>query len=146
MIPLALAQRLSEAGLIWVAGRHDFFGIPDRGMDEKVFVLTDIMANLEILQGWPVVAFHGAAEWALDYIYTADVVWLPTESQLRSVLEDRLSAESDSSLSLTLLDGSYECRIRVSTESLSFQAPSAEEAYGQALLYVLRLQNRADRV
>ena len=86
MISLPLARELKQAGLVWSATINDFFAIPDRGMDDRIFVITDLMANLDIFRGWPVVTFHGSAEWALDYILTTEVVWLPTESQLRGVL------------------------------------------------------------
>lgn len=146
MISLSLAQKLNEAGLVWVAGRHDFFAIPGRGMDEQVFVLSDMMARLEILQGWPVVAFHGAAEWALDYIYTADVVWLPTESQLRSQLAAALNGAPGGGFALIRDGESYVCRLGQGSESLAFGGQTAEEAYGEALLHVLRTQNSADGV
>lgn len=146
MISLSLAQQLSDAGLVWVAGRHDFFAIPGRGMDDQVFVLSDMMARLEILQGWPVVAFHGAAEWALDYIYTADVVWLPTESQLRNSLAAELNGDDNSEFSLILDGESYVCRLVLGGEALAFSGRAAEEAYGEALLYLLRTQNSSNRV
>ncbi len=146
MISLALAKQLDEAGLVWAADRHDFFAIPGRGMDDQVFVLSDMMARLEILQGWPVVAFHGAAEWALDYIYTADVVWLPTESQLRSNLAEQLHGSASGAFSLILDGDSYVCRLDRADDTLAFSGPTAEQAYGEALLHVLQTQNRSNRV
>ena len=50
MISLKLAQQLKKAGLVWKASNHDFFAIPDRGMDERRFVIADMMANLDLLQ------------------------------------------------------------------------------------------------
>ncbi len=146
MISLSLAKQLNEAGLVWVADRHDFFTIPGRGMDNQVFVLSDMMARLEILQGWPVVAFHGAAEWALDYIYTADVIWLPTESQLRSTLAEQLNGAASGTFSLILDGDSYVCRIAQADDTLAFSGLTAEEAYGEALLHVLQTQNSSNRV
>lgn len=146
MISLTLAQELGDAGLVWAADRHDFFAIPGRGMDDQVFVLSDMMARLEILQGWPVVAFHGAAEWALDYIYTADVVWLPTESQLRSNLAAQLNGTENGGFSLIRDGESYVCRLDHNVDALAFSGRTAEEAYGEALLYLLRTQNSSNRV
>ena len=101
MISLSLARKLKQAGLLWQASVNDFFAIPDRGMDDRVFVIADLLANLDIFRGWPVVTFHGTAEWALDYILTAEVIWLPTESQLRQALLDMINNESQRKLQQT---------------------------------------------
>jgi hypothetical protein len=141
MIPLSLAIELKEAGLLWRTSNNDFFAIPDRELDDRVFVLADIMAYTELVRGWPVVAFHGTAEWALDYILTSEVVWLPTEEQLREALAERLAAADDrgrANFSLTTDSEGYTCAIEYSNEGLLFDAPTAPEAYGRALLHVLR--------
>ncbi len=138
MIPLELAVKLKKAGLIWQADIHDFFGIPDRGLDERTFVISDMMANLDIFRGWPVVTFHGAAEWALDYILTTDVVWVPTESQLRQELTTFLRERGEAMMQLTLRPDGYQCSITFQREPLTFIADTAEEAYAQALLYLLQ--------
>lgn len=137
-IPLPLAQELKAAGLVWKADINDFFGIPDRELDDRVFVVADLMANLEVFRGWPVVTFHGAAEWALDYIFTTEVVWLPTEGQARQELEELLLGEEDLTLQLTLLNQGYRCEISYQGNPLTFQAPSPVEAYGKALLHLLQ--------
>ena len=136
MIPLPLAQQLKAAGLVWRTNNYEFFAIPDRGLDDRVFVLADMMAYTELVQGWPVVAFQGTAEWALDYILTSEVVWVPTEEQLRETLVAQLPVEADG-LTLTRLAGGYRCEIAPAGDTLSFDAPTAGEAYGRALLHVL---------
>jgi hypothetical protein len=141
MIPLALALELKEAGLLWQTSDLDFFAIPDRGLDDRVFVLADMMAYTELVRGWPVVSFHGAAEWALDYILTSEVVWMPTEEQLREALAARLAminSHGEFSLSLTHTPGGYRCAIDFGEDGLLIDAPTAGEAYGRALLRVLR--------
>ncbi|HEX6383455.1 MAG TPA: pilus assembly protein CpaE [Anaerolineae bacterium] len=138
MISLALAQELKEAGLVWKAGIHDFFAIPDRDLDDRVFVVTDVMAYLEIFRGWPVVTFHGAAEWALDYILTTEVVWMPTEGQLRQELEHILMGEEKLKLQLFLEQEEYTCEIYYQGQDRRFTAPTADEAYVFALLHALR--------
>jgi len=138
MIPLTMAVDLKNAGLIWQADIHDFFGIPDRGLDDRIFVISDLMANLDIFRGWPVVTFHGAAEWALDYIFTTEVVWMPTESQLREELENLLLGEEALQLQLTLLNQGYRCDIIYQGQPLSFTAVTVSEAYGLAVLHILR--------
>jgi hypothetical protein len=138
MVSFELAQQLKEAGLVWQAQTHDFFAIPERGMDEQVFVVTDVMAYLELLKGWPVVTFHGTAEWALDYILTAEVVWLPTEAQIRSHLENALLGEANLKLSLTLQHPGYRCEIIYDGQPHNFSGATASEAYGLALLHILK--------
>ena len=141
MISLSLAQRLKQAGLVWQATVNDFFAIPDRGMDERIFVLTDLMANLDIFRGWPVVTFHGTAEWALDYILTAEVVWLPTESQLRQALLDAVSGVSLRSLQLNFDGRTYRCLVNLAGKTVEFEAAEASDAYGQTLLHFLTQEN-----
>lgn len=141
MITLHTARQLKDAGLIWQTTIHDFFAVPEGGLEDRVFVLTDIMAYTELLRGWPVVAFHGTAEWALDYIYTSEVVWLPTEEQLRDALATRLSGDEEGSLTLELTSGGYLCTIASVGQIMSFPADTASEAYAAALLQLLRRQD-----
>ncbi len=139
MIPITLAQELKAAGLVWRTTNYDFFAIPDRGLDDRVFVLADMMAYTELVQGWPVVAFHGTAEWALDYILTREVVWMPTEEQLREALEAGLPAAGDAAnLSLTRIAAGYRCRIVPNAQPQTFDGLTASEAYGRALLFLLQ--------
>lgn len=149
MIPLTLAVELKQAGLVWRTSTHDFFAIPDHDMDERVFVLADMVAFTELVQGWPAVAFHGAAEWALDYIFSDEVVWLPTEEQLREILMDQVRRDAPGeqpSLSLAAAAGAYRCAIGFHGEMLTFAAPTAGEAYAQALLHVLGQRTQANGV
>jgi len=138
MISLSLARNLKEAGLVWRAGINDFFAIPDRGMDNHVFVISDLLANLDIFRGWPVVTFHGSAEWALDYILTAEVIWMPREEQLRQALLDTLQGETLKSLQLDFDGQNYRCTVQLDDETVLADAPSAPAAYGQVLLHLLK--------
>ena len=149
MIPLALAVELKQAGLVWRTQAHDFFAIPDHALDDRVFVLADMVAFTELVQGWPAVAFHGAAEWALDYIFTHEIVWLPTEEQLREVLKEYILRDYPYKMVFSLecrVDQGYTCVIAFGGEPLSFAAPTAGEAYARALLHVLRQYNQPDGV
>ena len=138
MISLHLARKLKAAGLVWQAATNDFFAIPDRGMDDRLFVLSDMQAQLDIFRGWPVVTFHGTAEWALDYILTSEVVWMPREEQLRDALLSHLSREAGIELNLTFAESLYTCSITWAGEVKQFQAPSAADAYAKALLLILK--------
>jgi hypothetical protein len=137
MISLALARRLKSAGLIWNASNNDFFAVPDRGMDERLFVLADMQAQLDLFRGWPVVTFHGTAEWALDYILTSEVVWLPREDQLRKAILSNLTDSAGSKISLEVMGGNCTCAIQWQEETKRFSADSAGDAYAYALLYIL---------
>jgi hypothetical protein len=138
MISLFVARELKEAGLNWIPALHDFFAIPDRGFDDRVFVISDMHAYVEIRNNLPVVTFHGVLEWALDYLLTAEVVWLPREDQLRLALMQRLISESQPAVTLSSHpEGSF-CEINFKGGRLNFSAQEASKAYGQALLHVLR--------
>lgn len=119
---------------------HDFFAVPDRGLDDRVFVINDIMAYVEIRNNLPMVTFHGTAEWALDYLLTSEVIWLPKEEQLRMSLMRFLPGEPQPALLLASTEKGYRLEIQVGGERLVFEAPEASEAYAAALLYLLDLQ------
>lgn len=140
MISLPIARQLKAAGLLWQANSNDFFTVPDRGMDERLFVLADMQAQLDIFRGWPVVTFHGTSEWALDYILTSEVVWMPREDQLREALLAALSSEPTAQVSLHSDSGGAACSITWLGETQRFDASSASDAYGKALRYILENQ------
>jgi hypothetical protein len=94
MLSLSTARRLKAAGLAWTPGLHDFFAIPDRGLDDRVFVISDVSVDIELLKGQSIVTFNGTSEWAMDYEVMSEVVWMPTEEQLRQQLEQRLAPGS----------------------------------------------------
>ena len=130
-----LALQLKTAGLQWTPSLHDFFSIPETEVDDRVFVLTDMMAGMEVLKGHRAIMFNGATEWALDYVLMMEALWIPTEAQVRIQLEQRLS--TDSPLSLTRTSTEYVCEIQVAEAPLTFAAPTAADAYATALLSLL---------
>ena len=138
MISQALAVQLKEAGLVWHTSVHDFFAIPDRDMDGRIFVLSDMMVTMELLRGWPAMMFHGTSEWAMDYLLTHEAVWMPTESQLREKLEEELATRNGRFLQLQRQDEAYACEISLGEKRVQFTAVDPSEAYGQALLELLQ--------
>ncbi len=138
MIALELARDLKLAGLAWEPRQGDRFVLLDREMDDRVFVINDMPAIIERIQGLEVVTFHGTPEWALDYVYLGDVVWLPEEGQLRRLLEERLLAEGADVYDLVYADGVYTCRFARRDAALAFTAGDAADAYAQALLHVMK--------
>lgn len=137
MISLDLALQLREAGLQWQPALFDFFAAPQTALEDRVFVLSDMMAEIEILKGWPAITFNGAVEWALDYILQEEVVWMPREDQLRQLLEAKVGF-----FELTKTE-QYLCTFHWQGQKHSFPADSASSAYGQALLYLLQTTHHA---
>lgn len=91
MLDLDLALQLRTAGLPWLPTSGDRFVIPDRGMDEQVFVVSNVVVEVQDLPGGTVLGFNGTTEWALDSVSLPEVVWLPREGQLRELLADRFA-------------------------------------------------------
>ncbi|MDX1447669.1 MAG: pilus assembly protein CpaE [Acidimicrobiia bacterium] len=90
MLSIPLAKQLRSAGLQWRPRKFDFFHIPDRDLDDRLFVVADFSIDVQRLaDGIAAITFNGAVEWSLDYILQQDVVWLPTEAQLRDLIGDR---------------------------------------------------------
>lgn len=137
MISLSLSKELKKAGLRWNPALHDFFAIPERGLDDRVFVISDLLTNIENVFGSKVVAFQGASEWALDYLVTSEAIWVPSETQLRQMVEERLLRDKGSYLNLAWSMNTYRCEIFYAGQSLSFEDSDACNAYAKALLYVL---------
>ena len=87
MLSLELAIALRDSGVEWHPTVGDAFAVPDREMDEQVFVLSDMVVQpLQPPAGPPILAFNGTTEWALDSLEAHEAVWLPREDQLRALL------------------------------------------------------------
>jgi hypothetical protein len=143
MISLATALALKAAGLTWMPMDLDFFAIPDRQMDERIFVISDMLVTVDILQGLQVVAFQGASEWALDSLVTTEAVWMPREDQLRMALEAALLASGRPELRLSGGLNGYRCEMLHEGKLVAFEAKDASEAYARALLHLLDAQSRS---
>jgi hypothetical protein len=137
MINIELARKLKQNGLQWKPALHDFFAIPDRGMDQRIFVISDMLTNIEKLLGSQVVAFQGASEWALDYLVTSEAVWMPSEEQLRQNILEKLNAGEETVLGLDCTPARCTCRLYYKGQKLEFQGENAGQSYGLALLHIL---------
>jgi hypothetical protein len=135
MISTSLAMALRQAGLAWQPRERDCFTIPGGEFDGTIFSLHEQPALIEMVHGLPAITFHGSSEWALDHVMTSEVVWLPTETQLRDKLALLLAAAQP--LSLVRTNSGYQCQAGDQQASTT----SAEEAYGQVLLALLLAQN-----
>jgi hypothetical protein len=138
MIGLETARKLKAAGLHWEPAQGDRFAVPDRGLDDRVFIINDMATIIEMIQGAEMVTFHGTPEWALDYVYLGEAVWLPEEGQLRERLHALLMNERLPVYDLVFMDGVFTCRFEWRGESLAFSAEDASDAYAAALLHVMK--------
>lgn len=137
MISISMAQRLKAAGLQWEPTPNDYFAVPGHGMDERVFVISDIMTYVERRRGQLLITFHGALEWALDYVMLEDATWLMTEAQVRTEVERRLRSQPQPLLTLTSTRSGYRCELQWASQHHAFESFGAADAYGEALLYLL---------
>ena len=87
MISRQLARDLRDAGLPWSPTKGDWFVIPDRGLDQLEFVVSDmVIETRRMAMGRQMLAFNGTTEWAMDTLAASEALWLPREDQLRQVL------------------------------------------------------------
>jgi hypothetical protein len=90
VITLATGLALRDAGVVWTPRSGDRFAVPDRDLDDQVFVVSEMVVDVRESPVGPLLAFNGTTEWALDSLQAAEAVWLPREDQLRELLGDRL--------------------------------------------------------
>src|ERR1700759_3012498 len=84
MLSRELAVALRDAGLVWTPENGDRFVVPDRDLDNMVFVLSDMVVEEATLpDGTHVLAFNGTTEWALDALEATEAIGVPSEAQLR---------------------------------------------------------------
>lgn len=125
-----LRRLLDAHGRAWQPQPGDRFVVPDRDLDDAVFVVSEMTIEVEDAIGGALVKFNGTTEWALDSIEATDVVWVPWEHQLRDLLgEAFVSLEvlpgPAGGFAVTLVDGTRHVDV------------TAEAAYLQALLAFL---------
>ena len=127
MITRELAERLRERGADWRPASGDRFVIPDRDLDDQVFVISEMTIEAHDVPGGRVIKFNGTTEWALDSIAVENVLWLPREDQLRALCGPsfvRLESLSDG-YAVVLADDSRHVDV------------DPERAYARAALAVL---------
>jgi hypothetical protein len=87
VISQQLAADLREAGLVWKPTKGDWFVIPDHGLDELEFVVSDMVVETRRMAfDRQLLAFNGTTEWAMDTLAASEALWLPREDQLRELL------------------------------------------------------------
>ena len=130
MIGVQVAQQLKDAGLVWKPAPGDRFAIPDRDLDDQVFVLSNMTIEVYRVPEGRVIGFNGTTEWAMDDVEIDEALWLPREDQLRELLRGTFHVLRRSA-------GGYSVETSLLGEDRVFDAASPEQAYAQALLHLL---------
>jgi len=134
MTDIELARSLRRAGVRWSPVKGDRFMVPDRDLDDELFVVSDMVVEaMDVPNAGGILAFNGTTEWALDSLEAAEAIWLPREDQLRGLLGDAF-------VSLERLDTEpvgYAVTVRVDGEPVRHVDVDAEAALGRALLQLL---------
>ena len=130
MIGVEVAHALKEAGLTWKPSSGDRFVIPDRDLDDQVFVLSNMTIEVYNVPEGRVIGFNGTTEWALDDVEIEEALWLPREDQLRELLGGTFRALRRSA-------AGYDVEMTLLDEDRTFTAATPDEAYAAALLHLL---------
>lgn len=130
MISVELARKLRDTGLRWSPASGDRFVIPNRDMDDDVFVLSDMTIEVHNLPHGRVIGFNGTVEWALDSVEAERALWLPRETQLRELLAGTFRG-------LERTPDGWRVRTEVNGVPHTSEDADAEQAYGMALLELL---------
>ncbi|GAA1743006.1 hypothetical protein [Microbacterium paludicola] len=134
MLPLDLARRLRDAGVLWQPEPGDRFTIDQESVAGEVFWISHLTIDMHVFQGQPVLGFNGTTEWALDSVTLDSALWLPREDQLREMLGDRLLALEAESAAESGAEAEAGAGWVVRTLDGRFRHNDAEAAYALALL------------
>lgn len=140
MLTTGTAQELREAGVRWVPQTLDFFVVPVPGLENQVFVISDMAILAEALHGHQAITFHGSVEWSLDHVWVGEALWLPREEQLRALLAAELSRRGDWRLALEFDAGGCQCTMELGQTGERFTGQDASECLAAALLHCLRME------
>jgi hypothetical protein len=130
VITRELAVELARRGLPWRPASGDRFHVPDRDLDDEVFVVSGMSIEVSDLPSGAEMRFNGTVEWALDSIAQDEVIWLPREDQMRDALGERF-------LRLESVTGGYAVVLTRDGDEERHVDIDAERAYARALLSVL---------
>ena len=136
MISTALAHQLRDAGLAWTPVSGDAFQIARPDFEGDVFTVSDMTIEAHSYSTGTVLGFNGTTEWALDSVAIDDALWLPREDQMRDLLRGTFER-----LERTVAPDNrvaYTVTTRVDGVPASFESDDPAEAYGLALLALIR--------
>ena len=126
-----LARRLHDAGLPWSPSNGDRFWLPERDLDEAVFLVSDMVVEVRDVASGRVLAFNGTTEWALDGVEEHEAVWLPRLDQLLDILGTYF-------LSLASRSGGYVVQVQVGDRHEEHVDVGATDAAARAVLSLLQ--------
>lgn len=134
VISRQLATDLRDAGLAWTPSKGDWFVIPDHGLDELEFVVSDMVVETRRMAfDRQLLAFNGTTEWAMDTLAASEALWLPREDQLRDVLGEAF-------MGLEYIPGEapgYAVSMLLGDTEQRFVDVDVESAYARAVLGLL---------
>jgi hypothetical protein len=130
MIATPLARALRDSGLTWHPRAGDAFLIDRIEVDDEVFILSDMTVEAHEFSTGTVLGFNGTTEWALDSVSIEDALWLPNETQLRELLRAAFHR-------LETADAGFAVTATIAGFSRVFEAETAADAYGRALLALI---------
>ena len=130
MISLPLARALRTAGLRWKPQSGDRCAIDETEVGDAVFTVSDMTVEAHEYPSGTVLGFNGTTKWALDSVSLDDALWLPSEAQLREILRGAFR-------SLSVEGDQFRVDIVFRNEAASFEAESAADAYGEAVLHLV---------
>ena len=135
VISRQLAADLRDAGRGWTPTKGDWFVIPDHGLDELEFVVSDMVIETRRMAfGRQLLAFNGTTEWAMDTLAASEALWLPREDQLRDVLGEAF-------MGLEYIPGEapgYAVSMLLGDTEQRFVDVDVESAYARAALALLQ--------
>lgn len=137
MISTSLAAALRDAGLVWTPVSGDAFQIAGPDFEGDVFTVSDMTIEAHVYPTGTVLGFNGTTEWALDSVALDDALWLPREDQLRDALAGTFVSLTRANRDSTPFIR-YSVATRVGDEEARFTSEDPAEAYGLALLALLR--------
>ena len=138
MISLDLARQLEDAGVPWVPGDGDRFMVPDRDLDDVLFVVSHMVVEVDDSSIGRVLKFNGTTEWALDIVESGEALWLPREDQLRVMLGPHFVA-------LATTPGGYAVVVDREGYEQRHEDLDTECAYARAVLSVHRRSSPTTR-
>ncbi|TPW75646.1 hypothetical protein [Schumannella soli] len=138
MISTRLAGELREAGLRWDPISGDAFQIAGGEFEGDVFTVSDMTIEPHHYETGTVLGFNGTTEWALDSVALEDALWLPREDQLRELLRGSFLALERRVDITRVAIVEYRVTIELAGSRHDFRADDAAEAYGRALLALIR--------
>jgi hypothetical protein len=142
MISTALARELRDAGLSWAPVSGDVFQLApgaaaeaEGELEGDLFTVSDMTIEAHMYPSGTILGFNGTTEWALDSVALEDALWLPREDQLRDRLQGTFRSLDRAETAAGVV---YRVRVERAGSSGEFASDDPAEAYGQALLELIR--------